>query len=190
MAQQISPSPSSPYNQQTAVNNTPTNTNNNNNNNNNLESILQNQLQQPRTPGSNIFQPNQHTNQMFTPNIPPVYAIDTNGNNSIWTNNLNGFNGPTTSRAAFNSISMQSPLFSQPLTPLTATPVTNFNNNNNNNNNELKSNFSSLLDLDSQQLLNNLSGELKNLSFGDFPMESFSNKTDNDRSNINDGIRK
>ncbi|CAG9797510.1 unnamed protein product [Chironomus riparius] len=182
---QVSPSPASPYNQQTAVNN---GNNNTNNNNNNLESILQNQLQQPRTPGSNIFQQNQHTNQMFTPNIPPAYTIDTNGNNSIWTNNLNGFNGPTTSRAAFNSISMQSPLFSQPLTPLTATPVSNFNINNNNN--EPKSNFSSLLDLDSQQLLNNLSGELKNLSFGDFPMESFSNKTDNDRSNINDGIRK
>lgn len=184
---QVSPSPASPYNQQTAVNN---GNNTNTNNNNNLESILQNQLQQPRTTGNNIFQQTQHTNQMFTPNILPVYAIETNGNNnSIW-NNMNGFNGPTTSRGAFNSISMQSPLFSQPLTPLTATPVSNFNNNNNNNNNEMKSNFSSLLDLDSQQLLNNLSGELKNLSFGDFPMESFSNKTDNDRSNINDGIRK
>lgn len=75
---------------------------------------------------------------------------------------------------------MTSPIFNQPLTPLVqATPVQNFNNNNN----EPKSNFSSLLDLDSHQLLsdnmlNNLSGELKNLSFGDYAMESFSNRAD------------
>lgn len=177
-----------PYNLQN--NNTITvNNNGTANNNNNVESILQNQLQAPRNPTNNIFQQQTQTNQMFTPNIPPTYTVD-NTNNSIWTNNLNN-GGPSTSRGVFNNISITSPIFNQPLTPLTATPVLNFNNNNN----EAKSNFSSLLDLDSQQLLseqmlNNLSGELKNLSFGDYAMESFSSKTDNDRNNINDGIRK
>lgn len=183
----VSPSPlfaapsTSPYHQQQQVAN------------NNLESILQNQLQAPRANGiisngnnGNIFQQQSQTNQIFTPNIPPAnnnnnnYTLDSN---AIWTNNLNGI--PSTSRAAFNinnnnNLSMTSPIFNQALTPLTqATPVQIFNNNNN----EPKSNFSSLLDLDSQQLLsenmlNNLSGELQNLSFGDYNMESFSSKND------------
>lgn len=161
----------------------------------NNESILQNQLQAPRNPTSNIFQQQSHTNQIFTPNIPPSYAIENQTNSIIWggTNNLNGTSVATTSRAAFNSISMTSPIFNQPLTPLAATPVQNFTTTNNNNN-EGRSNFSSLLDLDSQQLLseqmlNNLSGELKNLSFGDYAMESFSNKND-PHSNMHDGMRK
>ncbi|KAG5676159.1 hypothetical protein PVAND_006008 [Polypedilum vanderplanki] len=187
----VSPSPlfvapsTSPYNQQ------PTN---------NLESILQNQLQATRQTnsnnnGSNLFQQQSHTNQMFTPNIPPQnFTVD---NSAIWSNNLNGNCVPSTSRVAFNNnnnnnnLSMTSPIFNQALTPLaqqSATPVQIFNNNNNN---EQKSNnFSSFLDLDSQQLLsdnilNNLSGELKNLSFGDIAMDSWSkndiNKTNRDK---------
>jgi hypothetical protein len=192
----VAPS-TSPYNQQ------PIHTNN-------LESILHNQLQAPRINGigngggnnnnnnnigSNIFQQQQpHTNQIFTPNITPASNVYTLDSNVIWTNNLNGNCVQSTSRApttAFNggggnNLSMTSPIFNQALQPqLTqVTPAQAYNNNNNNNNivnnAEQRSNYSSLLDLDSQQLLNNLSGELQNLSFGDIPMDSWS-KTNRDK---------
>lgn len=170
-----SPTPS-PYHLQNNMNNNTNNNNNHNGHQNPIESILQNQLQAPRNNG-NIFQHQPPTNQIYTPNIPPInsYAVD---NNSLWPNNINGTCAPpSTSRNAYNNVPMTSSIFNQPLTPLA--PVQNYNNNNI----EPKSTFSSLLDLDSQtllseQMLNNLSGELKNLSFGDYTMESFSNKHD------------
>jgi hypothetical protein len=184
---QVSTSPSPFHHQNHTIN--PNNTNNP------VDSILKNQLQTPQANG-NIFQHPAHTNQMYTPNIPAAsnYQID----NAMWATPANG---RINNNNNFNNVPMTSQLFNnQNLTPLT--PVQNFsntsniNNNNNNNNNEYKSNFSSLLDLDSQQLLaeqmlNNLSGELKNLSFGDYSMESFSNKQDNNNDKINNiGSRK
>lgn len=75
---------------------------------------------------------------------------------------------------------MTSSIFNQPMNPTQNFNVTSnniINMNNNNNNFEHKSNFSSLLDLDSQQLLSeqvlNLSGEMQNLSFGDCIMDSY-----------------
>lgn len=150
----------SPYH----VNNTATT------NGNHLESILQNQLQAPRS-NLNVFQ-SQVTQQQYTPNIPPVTSY-TATNSTLWaSNNLNGTCAPSTSRV-YNT-NMSTIFTQQPINP-----VQNFNIPNNGEPN--KSNFSSLLDLDSQQLLSeqilNISGEMQNLSFGDCVMESF-NKHD------------
>lgn len=160
----------------------------NGNANNQMESILQNHLQAPR---SNVYQPSTQQNNVFTPNIinnPSVvsYTIE---NSTIWTsNNLNGMCAPSSSRATsqmptynHNNLSaMTSSIFNQPMNPTQNFNVTSnniINMNNNNNNFEHKSNFSSLLDLDSQQLLSeqvlNLSGEMQNLSFGDCIMDSY-----------------
>lgn len=163
----------------------------NGNANNQIESILQNHLQAPR---SNVFQPSTHQNNVFTPNIinnnnnnnnnPSVvsYTIE---NSTIWTsNNLNGMCAPSISRPTSqlpmynhnNLPAMTSSIFNQPMNPAQSFNVTG-NNFTNMNNNEHKSNYSSLLDLDSQQLLSeqvlNLSGEMQNLSFGDCIMESY-----------------
>lgn len=146
----------------------------NGNGNNQIESILQNQLQAPRS-NVNVFQPQVTQQSQYTPNIPPVTPY-TVSNSTMWTsNNLNGTCAPSTSRV-YNT-NMSTIFTQQPINP-----VQNFNIPNNNNNCEPnKSNFSSLLDLDSQQLLSeqilNISGEMQNLSFGDCVMESF-NKHD------------
>lgn len=136
-------------------------------------SILENHLQAPRS-NINVFQP--QPTQHYTPNIPPItYAVT---NSTIFTtNNLNGNCAPSTSRVFTNNMST---IFTQQ--PIN--PVQNFNipsNQNNINCEPNKSNFSSLLDLDSQTLLSeqinlNLSGEMQNLSFGlsDCVMESLS----------------
>jgi hypothetical protein len=151
-----------------------------NGNQNQMNSILENHLQAPR----NAFQqssPQPINQNMYTPNINnqiPVTSYAVENSSTIWTaNNLNGTCVPTTTRAtpvfSNNLPAMTSAIFSQPLNPAqTFNPI----NNNNNNNYEPRSNFSSLVDLDSQQLLFeqviNLSGEMKNLSF-DCPMESY-----------------
>jgi hypothetical protein len=136
---------------------------------NQIDSILQNQLQAPR----NVFQPQVTQQTQYTPNIPPVTSY-TVSNSTMWTsNNLNGTCAPSTSRV-YNT-NMSTIFTQQPINP-----VQNFNIPNNNCEPN-KSNFSSLLDLDSQQLLSeqilNISGEMQNLSFGDCVMESF-NKHD------------
>ena len=139
---------------------------------NNVGNILQNQLQAPRVTTNN-FQQQPQSNQIYTPNIIQATAQFTNGNNTIWTNNLNG-NEPSTSRVFYNNMSVPtaSSIFNQPQTPLP-----NITQNFNVSNEPLK--FSSnLLDLDSQDIFNNLSGELQGLSFSDVQMDSLS-KTDN-----------
>lgn len=78
-----------------------------------------------------------------------------------------------------NLPAMTSSIFNQPMNPAQNFNITSNNiiNMNNNNDFEHKSNYSSLLDLDSQQLLSeqvlNLSGEMQNLSFGDCIMNSY-----------------
>lgn len=176
-----SPSPYHPGNNNGHV------TTNGNNASNQIESILQNHLQAPRNNG---FQPTTHQNNVFTPNIinnPSVvsYTIE---NSTIWSsNNLNGMCAPSTSRTTSqmpmynhnNLPAMTSSIFNQPMNPAQNFNITSNNiiNMNNNNDFEHKSNYSSLLDLDSQQLLSeqvlNLSGEMQNLSFGDCIMNSY-----------------
>lgn len=145
---QVSPSPSPMYNN---------------------ANILQNQLQATSVTAQNNFQQQPHVNQIYTPNAQTTTNPFANGSNAIWTNNLNG-NDPSTSRAFYGNMAVStSAIFSQPLAP---SITQNFNVSNE----PMRTNSSILIDLDSQ-LLNNLSGELKCLSFSDFAMDSFS-KTD------------
>lgn len=158
MAQATSPSPYHPNN--LTVNGTA----------NQIDSILQNHLQAPRS-NMNAFQPQATQQSHYTPNIPPVTSYSVAS--TIWTPNNLSVNGtcvPSTSRVYTNNMST---IFTQqPLNPVQNFNVPTINCEPN------KSNFSSLLDLDSQQLLSeqvlNLSGEMQNLSFGDCVMESFS----------------
>lgn len=148
---QVSPSPS-PYN--------------------NIGNILQNQLQTPRaTPVTmNNFQQQPHTNQNYTPNIQPTTAAPfTNGNNSIWPNNLSGTD-PSASRAFVNNSLSVTPsaIFNQPLTPL-PNIAPNFNITTE----QPMATSSNFLDLDNQFLIDNLSGDLQSLNFSDFAMDSF-----------------
>lgn len=139
---------------------------------NNVGNILQNQLQAPRVT-TNDFQQQSHANQIYTPNIQTT-AQFSNGNNPIWTNNLNG-NEPSTSRVFFSNMTgpTASAIFNQPQAPLP-----NITQNFNATNEPMKLNSSNLLDLDSQFILNNLSGELQSLSFSDFNMDSLSKTED------------
>lgn len=132
----------------------------------NVGTILQNQLQAPRVT-TNDFQQQPHANQIYTPHVQPI-AQYSNGNNAIWTNNLNG-NDPSSSRVFYNNLTgpMASAIFSQPQAQLPNITQT-FNVNNE----PMKLSSSNLLDLDSNYILNNLSGELQCLSFSDFAMDS------------------
>lgn len=131
----------------------------------NAGNILQNQLQAPRVT-TNDFQQQPQDNQINTPNIQPT-AQFTNGNNPIWTNNLNG-NEPTTSRIFYNmNAPTTSAIFNQ-----SQTPLPNITQNFNVSNEPMKLNSSNLLDLDSQYIYNNLSGDLNNLTFSDILMDS------------------
>jgi hypothetical protein len=125
--------------------------------------ILHHQLQAPRATlmAQNDFQQQSQVNQIYTPNI--TMNIPFSNGSTVWANaTLNG-NEPSTSR--FNNVQPASAIFNQPLTPLMPNPTqtqTNY---------EPMTNSSILIDLDNQ-ILNNLSGDLNNLSFSDFGMES------------------
>lgn len=190
----VSPSPQNFLTQTSTspISYNPSNNNNNDINNENIQiesSILQNHLQASiRNLNNYQSSPQQNT---FTPNIITPTVTYTLDNNTIWNGNNNLIGTSSRVTSLYNNVantnnpstSMTSTIFNQPLNPVQAFTNNNILNNSNinNNNYEHKSNFSSLLDLDSQQLLSeqvlNLSGEMQNLSFGDCVMESF-NKHD------------
>lgn len=107
-------------------------------------------LQAPNVMSNNFPQQPQY-NQNFTPNIQTPAPQFNNGNVVSWTNNLN-VNNPSTSRAFThnNNANGQSTIFNNDqLPPLqNTTPIFS------------SSNF---MDLDSNMLINNLSGDLSSL---------------------------
>lgn len=147
-------------------------------NNNQIGTILKAQLQAPviqQTNNNNAnFQQQPHTNQIYQPNIQPAPAsFNITDNTSVpWTNNIS-VPVPSTSRANIFNNEMISSLFNQPMSgwPPMNIVATNVNISNN----EPRTNISSLMDLDTQQMLNNLSGDLNNLSFSDIAMERSDN---------------
>jgi hypothetical protein len=132
-----------------------------------------NQLQTPRFTQNNFHQ--QQGNQIYTPNIQAPTVSFANGSAAIWSSNMNNGNVPSANRDFLNSNT--SPIFqpdsrNNPSTVITPNVLQNVNA-------PEDPRLSSIIfmDLDSQ-LLNNLSGELKNLSFSDMPMGSYSAKLD------------
>lgn len=107
---------------------------------------------------SNNFPHQPQYNQSFTPNIQVTTAQFNNGNGVSWTNNLNV--NDTASRTfninnTNNMTAQSSSLFNEQLTPLqNVTPIFS---------NDMRVSSSFFMDMDSNQLINNLSGELSSL---------------------------
>ncbi|CAO1337481.1 unnamed protein product [Diamesa serratosioi] len=121
---------------------------------------------------SPIFQPNQipiqnNQNNPFAPE-PNQWNIPNNNNNL----NVNAYNTNPNNRTllSYNNIPHSS-IFntqSQPQNPINNLDGPSTSGTNNNNNNESRTTLSNLLDMDTQNILNNLSGDLNSLSFSDF----------------------
>lgn len=128
---------------------------------------------------SPIFQPNHNIQNAFAPesnqwNIPNNNNnINSNNNNSNNNNlNVNAYNTNTNNRTllSYNNIPHSS-IFntqSQAQNPINNLDGPSTSGTNHNNNNESRTTLSNLLDMDTQNILNNLSGDLNSLSFSDF----------------------
>ena len=144
--------------------------------NQHLNINFQGSLQSP------IFQPNQISNHniqnnAFAPESNQWNIPNNNNNNNMNSNNNNNLNINAYSTnpnnrtlLSYNNIPHSS-IFntqSQAQNPINNLDGPSTSGTNNNNNNESRTTLSNLLDMDTQNILNNLSGDLNSLSFSDF----------------------
>lgn len=144
---------------------------------NNVPNILQHTLQTPRFTPNNFDQLPTLDNPYYTPSVLAPTATPVNGNSSIWNNTSipNGNNDLYVDRATMGNLPGQSQIFQQTHLPTTAQQT-------NLPDAPRGMNSNSLMDLDSNnllQMIDNISGEIRQLSFmSDMPMDSMS-KTQN-----------